>query len=64
MINKLDFNNLQLKKTITNSKSQLPKEIIEKKDLRVPSLSEIQEARRKLFEKRKNEDKKNEDKKK
>jgi hypothetical protein len=61
MINKLDFNNLQLKKTITNSKSQLPKEIIEKKDLRVPSLSEIQEARRKLFEKRKKEDIKNED---
>lgn len=50
------LNKLQLKKIIPDQKSKSQIEI-EKKDLRVPSLLEIQEARKKLFEKSKKEDK-------
>jgi hypothetical protein len=48
MIKKIDFNNLKLNKITVESKNK-----IVKKDLRVPSLMEIQEAHKKLFEKKK-----------
>ena len=65
MIGKLDFNNLQLKKTTPNqhqhqkSKSQKQRELLERKGIKVPTLLEIQEARNKLFEKNKKENKNN-----
>ncbi len=63
MIGKLDFNNLQLKKTTPNqhqkSKSQKQREMLERNGIKVPTLLEIQEARNKLFEKNKKENKNN-----